>query len=37
MWLGQWGSGALVLHPLTIMYLLSGSAMISKTLRIPKP
>ena len=25
-----------VLHPLTLMYLVSGSAMISKTLRIPK-
>jgi CDP-diacylglycerol--serine O-phosphatidyltransferase len=26
-----------VLHPLVLMYLVSGSAMISKTLRIPKP
>jgi CDP-diacylglycerol---serine O-phosphatidyltransferase len=26
-----------VLHPLVLMYALSGSAMISKTLRIPKP
>lgn len=30
--LGPW-----VLHPLVLMYLASGSAMISKTLRIPKP
>lgn len=27
---------SLVLHPLSLVYLLSGSAMISKTLRIPK-
>ncbi|MCC6903348.1 MAG: CDP-alcohol phosphatidyltransferase family protein [Polyangiaceae bacterium] len=26
-----------VLHPLALMYVVSGSAMISKTLRIPKP
>ena len=37
MWLGRWELGGLVLHPLTILYALSGSAMISKTLRIPKP
>jgi CDP-diacylglycerol--serine O-phosphatidyltransferase len=30
--LGPW-----VLHPLVLLYLASGSAMISKTLRIPKP
>ncbi len=29
--------GPWVLHPLVLMYVLSGSAMISKTLRIPKP
>src|SRR5690606_3842122 len=35
MWLGQWQVGGLVLHPVTLMYALSGSAMIS-TWRIPK-
>ncbi|MBI5424994.1 MAG: CDP-alcohol phosphatidyltransferase family protein [Opitutae bacterium] len=34
-WLGQWTIGGLVLHPLTILFALSGSAMIS-TLRVPK-
>jgi CDP-diacylglycerol--serine O-phosphatidyltransferase len=34
-WLGQWEIGGLVLHPLTFVYALSGSAMIS-TWRIPK-
>jgi CDP-diacylglycerol---serine O-phosphatidyltransferase len=29
--------GPLSLHPLVLMYFVSGSAMISKTLRIPKP
>lgn len=29
--------GRFTLHPLVLMYLVSGSAMISKTLRIPKP
>jgi CDP-diacylglycerol--serine O-phosphatidyltransferase len=29
--------GPLSLHPLVLMYVVSGSAMISKTLRIPKP
>jgi CDP-diacylglycerol--serine O-phosphatidyltransferase len=33
---GVWNLGPLTLHPLVLMYLLSGSAMISKTLRIPK-
>jgi CDP-diacylglycerol--serine O-phosphatidyltransferase len=35
MWLGQWSIGGLVLHPLTLIYALSGSAMIS-TIRVPK-
>jgi CDP-diacylglycerol---serine O-phosphatidyltransferase len=35
LWLGAWHIGGLVLHPLTIMYALSGSAMIS-TIRVPK-
>lgn len=34
-WLGHWTMGGLVLHPLTILFALSGSAMIS-TLRVPK-
>lgn len=29
-------SGPFVLHPLVLLYVLSGSAMISKTLRIPR-
>ncbi len=37
LWLGEWRLGPVTLHPLSLMYLLSGSAMISKTLRIPKP
>lgn len=37
MWLGVWHLGPVDFHPLSIMFLLSGSAMISKTLRIPKP
>lgn len=35
MWLGSWTIGDLVLHPLSIIYALSGSAMIS-TIRVPK-
>ncbi|MDB6115080.1 MAG: CDP-diacylglycerol--serine O-phosphatidyltransferase [Lacunisphaera sp.] len=34
-WLGQWTIAGLVLHPLTLIYLVSGSAMIS-TMRVPK-
>lgn len=34
-WLGQWSIGGLVLHPLAILYALSGSAMIS-TWHVPK-
>jgi hypothetical protein len=26
-----------VLHPLALLYVLHGAAMVSKTLRIPKP
>jgi CDP-diacylglycerol---serine O-phosphatidyltransferase len=33
---GAWELGAVSLHPLVLLYLLSGSAMVSKTLRIPK-
>ncbi len=35
LWLGSWTSGSVVLHPLAIIYALSGSAMIS-TIRVPK-
>jgi CDP-diacylglycerol--serine O-phosphatidyltransferase len=35
--LGSLQVGPLELHPLVLAYLVSGSAMISKTLRIPKP
>ena len=35
MWLGQWTLGGVVLHPVTLIYALSGSAMIS-TIRVPK-
>ena len=37
LWLGAVKIGPATLHPLTIMYGLSGSAMISATLRVPKP
>ena len=33
---GAWQLGPAVLHPLALLYALSGSLMISKTLRIPK-
>jgi len=35
LWLGQWTLGGAVLHPVSLLYLLSGSAMIS-TIRVPK-
>ncbi|MEO7157288.1 MAG: CDP-alcohol phosphatidyltransferase family protein [Vicinamibacterales bacterium] len=33
---GQWQLGPWILHPLVLLFALSGSLMISKTLRIPK-
>ena len=36
-WLGAYQLGPAVLHPLTLIYVASGTAMISATLRIPKP
>ncbi len=33
---GAWMLGPLVLHPLSLLFALSGTLMISKTLRIPK-
>ena len=37
LWFGALQLGPALLHPLTLIYGLSGSAMISATLRIPKP
>lgn len=37
LWLGVVHLGPWQLHPLVLVYALSGSLMISKTLRIPKP
>ncbi|MCD9030887.1 CDP-alcohol phosphatidyltransferase family protein [Luteimonas sp. Y-2-2-4F] len=36
-WFGQWQLGPWQLHPLVLMFAVSGTLMISKTLRIPKP
>jgi CDP-diacylglycerol--serine O-phosphatidyltransferase len=37
LWFGAWRVGPATLHPLVLVYVASGSAMISATLRIPKP
>ena len=37
LWFGVWDIGAADLHPFALIYVASGSAMISGTLRIPKP
>jgi len=37
LWFGSLRIGRPTLHPLTLVYVLSGSAMISATLRVPKP
>ena len=37
LWFGVVKLGPALLHPLSLMYFASGSAMISATLRIPKP
>jgi CDP-diacylglycerol--serine O-phosphatidyltransferase len=37
LWLGAVRVGPAVLHPFALVYAVSGSAMISATLRIPKP
>ena len=37
LWFGALQLGPAVLHPLSLVYALSGSAMISGTLRVPKP
>jgi CDP-diacylglycerol--serine O-phosphatidyltransferase len=36
-WLGVLRIGRRALHPLALVYAASGSAMISATLRVPKP
>jgi len=36
-WLGQVTLGPWVLHPLSLLFFLSGCAMVSASLRIPKP
>ena len=35
LWMGSWRIGSMVLHPFALIYILSGSAMIS-TIRVPK-
>jgi CDP-diacylglycerol--serine O-phosphatidyltransferase len=37
LWGGTWQLGPWQLHPMVLMFAISGSLMISKTLRIPKP
>ncbi len=37
LWFGVYQIGPALLHPLTLIFAASGSAMISATLRIPKP
>jgi CDP-diacylglycerol--serine O-phosphatidyltransferase len=37
LWFGDLRIGPAILHPLVLLYALSGTAMISATLRIPKP
>jgi len=37
LWFGAYQVGPALLHPLSLVYLASGSAMVSATLRIPKP
>ena len=37
LWFGAARIGPALLHPLVLMYVASGSAMISATLRVPKP
>jgi CDP-diacylglycerol--serine O-phosphatidyltransferase len=37
LWFGMYRVGPALLHPLALVYAASGSAMISATLRVPKP
>ncbi|MEO7114658.1 MAG: CDP-diacylglycerol--serine O-phosphatidyltransferase [Caldimonas sp.] len=36
LWFGEWRLAGAALHPLVLMFALSGTLMVSKTLRIPK-
>jgi len=36
LWGGAWSVGPWQLHPMALLFALSGTLMISKTLRIPK-
>jgi CDP-diacylglycerol--serine O-phosphatidyltransferase len=36
LWGGGWSAGPWILHPVVLLFALSGTLMISKTLRIPK-
>lgn len=36
LWGGEWAIGPWILHPLALLFAVSGTLMISKTLRIPK-
>ena len=36
-WFGAFQLGPALLHPLSLVYAASGSAMISATLKVPKP
>jgi CDP-diacylglycerol--serine O-phosphatidyltransferase len=37
LWLGEYRLGPAAFHPLVLVYFVSGSAMVSATIRIPKP
>jgi CDP-diacylglycerol--serine O-phosphatidyltransferase len=37
LWLGSYAIGPATFHPLALVYAVSGSAMVSATIRIPKP
>ena len=37
LWGGVWALGPWALHPMSLLFVLSGTLMISKTLRVPKP
>lgn len=37
MWLGAYSMGPVMFHPMSLLYAISGSLMISRTIRIPKP
>jgi CDP-diacylglycerol--serine O-phosphatidyltransferase len=36
LWFGVWPLGPWTVHPFSLLFVLSGSLMISKTLHIPK-